>query len=187
MDKDDVETATVLSVAYFFGSAAPLADRPHAVRAENDWLLEQAEAAPDRLLPYFSVNPLSAAALPEAERCLALTRFRGLKLHLANSNVSLFDPTHVARLRDIFALVGEVRLPVVVHLRTDADSYCGSDVRQFVAEVLPPAAASTIQIAHAGGWGGYDDATAARRLARLRVRRPAGRSLGACPRFRVAL
>lgn len=159
MDEERVASATVLSVAYFFDRPGAGGVGEDAVRAENQWLLEQTAVAPERLAAFFSVNPLSPGAPAEIERCLSAGRYTGAKLHFANSDVRLSNPEHLKSLRTVFRLMGEALLPVVVHLRTDGTSYGSEDVRQFLNSVLPLTDAP-VQIAHAGGWGGYDGATA---------------------------
>lgn len=160
LDADQVNSAAVLSVAYFFDRDAE-GRRPSAVRAENDWIADQAVTAGGRIVPFFAVNPLSLSAAPELERCVSLGVFAGVKLHFANSGVRLTDSAHLDRLRSFFALAGSAQLSIVVHLRSNAERYGASEAAEFVRSVLPSAGESEVQIAHAGGWGGYDHATAA--------------------------
>jgi predicted TIM-barrel fold metal-dependent hydrolase len=158
MDEGSIARAAVLSVAYFFSK--PTGDDLEAarrVRVENDWVATQAAGHPSRLVAFFSVNPLSDGALPEVRRCASRGSFKGMKLHLANSKVDLRDESHVSRVQRVFKLAAELDLPVVVHLRSRRDDYGRRDVEAFIHDVLP--SAGKVQVAHAGGWGGYDRVT----------------------------
>lgn len=47
----------------------------------------------------------------------------------------------------------------MIHLRTRDPGFGGEDVRIFIEDVLPRATGVDVQVAHLGGWGGYDEAT----------------------------
>ena len=167
LDSAHIQRALVLSVAYWFGSpimlgadrSLSLAEEYARVRAENDWAAEQAARYPQRLVAFCSFNPLKAYAMEEIDRCARSPGLKGIKLHLANSRVSLRKPEDVAQLRQVFRAANDHQLPVVVHMRTDGKTYGRQDAEIFVREILPEAPDIPIQIAHLAGWGGYDDAT----------------------------
>lgn len=158
LDADGVECAVALSLAYFFDSPLGSERDEGAVAAENDWLADQAARSDGRIVAFFSVNPLGSGALDEIDRCAALGRHRGLKLHLANSGVDLHDPHHLGSVGEVVRTTASHGLPLVVHLRTDAEHWSRGSVERFCSEVAGTGA--VIQFAHVGGWGGYDDATA---------------------------
>jgi predicted TIM-barrel fold metal-dependent hydrolase len=160
MDRDGVERAAVLSAAYFFVRRDRHAGPDAAALArENDWLADEIKCHADRLVGFFSVNPLHPFARDEINRCADMGVFTGLKLHLANSNVDLRDPAHQEALAATLAAADRLGLVVVVHLRTRRPDYGREDVEGFLGGVLPEAARVPVQIAHLGGWGGYDAAT----------------------------
>ena len=188
LDSAGIKRAIVLSEAYWFGSALmpgvdsslSIADEHAKVRAENDWVAEQVAKYPSRLVAFCSVNPLKSYAVDEIERCGTNPAFRGLKLHLANSEVDLRSPDHVARLARVFRTANQHRLPIVAHIRPRRQPYGREDAEIMLREVLPEAPDVPIQIAHFAGWGGYDDATdqAAEAFADAVARRdPATRNL----------
>lgn len=160
LDSAGVETGVLLSVAYMFGMPeVEFEDERRKVRAENDFVARQVERHPDRLVGFFSVNPLADYALEEIERCAGDPRLTGLKLHLANSDVDLRDPDHVDRLAEVFGTAEELGVPVVIHLWTRTEGYGAEDVNAFVDRVLPAAPSIPVQVAHLGGGGGFSAAT----------------------------
>lgn len=159
MDRNDVSKAAVLSTAYFFGGPdSPVEEKRH-MRAENDNVADAVAANPDRLVGFFSVNPLGRMSSAEIERCAASGAFVGLKLHLANSAVDLRDPTHVGAVADAFHLAESSGLAVVVHLRTRRTDYGKEDAEAFVERIVDCCPDVIVQVAHTAGWGGYDDGT----------------------------
>lgn len=155
-----IQRALVLSLAYWFGSpyGAPVADEYAKVRAENDWTADQAKRFPDQLVAFCSFNPLKDYALEELERCAANPHLNGLKLHFANSQVDVFDPEHVEKLRRVFGTANRHGLPMVVHLWVPGGTYGRRHAEVLLERILPEAPDVVVQVAHfAGGGPGYTD------------------------------
>jgi predicted TIM-barrel fold metal-dependent hydrolase len=148
LDDAGIKKAVVLSVAYQWGDS-------EKVRAENDWTAEQAALYPDRLIPFFSFNPLSENALEEIERCAKSARFKGIKLHFGNSRVDIRKPEHAEKLRQVFRAANKHRLPIVAHLWRigDYEEKGNEDAKVFLEKLLPEAPDITVQIAHLAGGG----------------------------------
>lgn len=160
LDSAGIEHASLLSLAYFFGIPdVDFVDEYEKVRAENDYVIEEAAQFPDRLLAFCSVNPLADYAVKEMERCARSDSADGLKLHLANSQVDLREPDHVERLSAIFQEARELDLPVVVHLFTRNPDYGARDVQIFADNVLSTVPELPVQIAHLGAAGAFDGTT----------------------------
>lgn len=160
MDDGGVAKAALLSNAYFFAnSTAKQPEDLEAFRAENDRVAETVVRYPDRLVGFCGINPLAESALPEMERCATDLGLAGVKLHLANSEVDLRRPDHVERLGEVFGRANDLGLVIVIHMRTQHPEYGSEDAQIFMNEVLPEAPDVPVQIAHMGGWGGYDPAT----------------------------
>ena len=163
LDAAGIRRATVLSVAYMFGSPArQVADEYVKVRAENDWTAEQAGRYPDRLRAFCGFNPLKDYALRELERCAAHPGLRhGIKLHFGNSDVQLDKPEHVARLQEVFRAANRHRMAIVLHLRASVSlkrPYGAAQARAFLEELMPLATDIPVQVAHLAGTGpGYVD------------------------------
>jgi predicted TIM-barrel fold metal-dependent hydrolase len=167
LDDAGIHKAVVLSVAYWFGATyrEPPVQNPAAkTRQENDWTISQTRRYPDRLVPFCSVNPLAPYALAELARCAGIADVRGMKVHLANSQVDLKNAEHLALLRASFAAADRHGLALVVHAKTQG-GYGAEQARIFLDQVLSAAPNVPVQLAHmANAWDAaavYADAIAA--------------------------
>ena len=175
LDSAGVRRGVLLSTAYFFGIPdLDFEDERTRVRAENDYVAAQVRRRPERLVGFCSVNPKAAYALEEIDRCAGIPELIGLKLHLANSDVSLRDSADLARLAEVFGRADRRGMPIVIHLQNRAEDYGARDVRSFLREVLPAAPDVPGQVAHLAGHGGYgpDNAAAVRVFARALEEHP---------------
>lgn len=111
MDAAHVERAVVLSTAYM--SALP-ADA--SMSAENDFAAAQVARYPDRLIGFCGINPLRASAVQEIDRCTSKPGMRGLKLHLAGSELDVANDQHLAALAPVFDRAEQRDLPVLIHV-----------------------------------------------------------------------
>jgi predicted TIM-barrel fold metal-dependent hydrolase len=162
MESDHLAGATILSTAYFFSAPGRnSAEMTHKMQAVNDWTAAQAALLGDRVTVFCSFNPLAENALAELERCRKSGRFAGIKLHFANSKVDIRDPEQLAATMRVFRAIDAARLPIVIHMRTERKDYGQPDAEIFIRELLPLVRDVPVQIAHAGGWGGFDPATEA--------------------------
>lgn len=160
LDSAGIKRAVGLSLAYWFGMPGRETENEYAkVKAENDWVAQEVTRFPNRLIGFCSVNPLKEYALEELERCTRRLRLSGLKLHLANSDVDLRNPRHIEQLRRVFRTANDLKIPIVIHMRTRKPSYGRHDAEIFLRDVLPAAPDIPVQIAHMAGWGGYDTNT----------------------------
>lgn len=159
LDAAGIRRSVALSDAYRLGSPfVRVQNEAAAVDAENDWTRLQASRYPDRLIGFCSVNPTRAYALAAIRHCAA-TGLRGLKVHLANAQFRFEDPAQIGQLRAVFSEADRLRLPILIHLRSDAAWDAKRFVPIFMEKVLPAAPHVPVQIAHLGGWGGYDRTT----------------------------
>jgi predicted TIM-barrel fold metal-dependent hydrolase len=171
LDKAGIRRAVLLSTAYLHGAPGRAGDDALVkVQAENDWTAAQATLYPERFVAFCGFNPLAGYALAELERCARDPALRrGIKLHLANSDVQLDDPAHVARLRRVFAAANAHRMAIVVHVRASISRkrpYGAAQARAFLDQVMPFAADVPVQIAHFAGSGpGYEDSAAQEAMA----------------------
>lgn len=157
LDSAGVRRGVLLSTAYFFGMPDLAFDSAAArARAENAWVAAQARRHPDRLVAFFSANPLVPNAVAELDHCVAVAECRGFKLQLANSDVDFRDPADVRGLRAFFAAANDRGLPLVVHLQTRRPEFGAGEVNTFIDSVLPAAPDIAVQIAHLGGDSQYD-------------------------------
>lgn len=179
MDSAGVREALVLSTGYLFsarGFHGTQGQRARMTRAENAYVARESALAPGRLYAACSVDPRAPFAREEVRRCAADARISAFKLHLGASDLDLLDPRHLATLRRVVAQIGRAGLPVVMHVR-GGERYGAEHAEALIREVIVPNDAVIVQVAHAAGWGGYDEATDAalgafeRALSQGRVRR----------------
>lgn len=158
LDAAGIRRASVLSSAYFYGSAflPQVADEYARVRAENDWVGAQVARHPDRLVGFCGLNPLKPYAVQELTRCARHPHLKGLKLHFANSGVDVRKPEHIEKLRQLFRAANDLRMPIVAHVWVPGKAYGREHSQLLLTRVLPVAPDITIQIAHLAGTGpGY--------------------------------
>ena len=160
LDEAGIERAVVLSGAYIYESPfhPKLGDAAARLRAENDWTAREVARHPARLIGFCGINPLTDTALPEIERCATALGLKGVKMHFNNSGVDLSNPTHVARVQQVFAAANRLKLPIVVHLATGNLAAGRSNAEVFLQSILPQAPDVVVQIAHLAGSGpGWND------------------------------
>lgn len=160
MERDTVSKAVVLSNAYFFSDSGKVSEEEFKkFQAENNRIARAVSEYPDRIVGFFSINPLSDSAFVEIERNASREQFDGIKLHLANSGVDFRNNEHVKRLADIFEKANAYDLGIIIHMRTGDKAYGRKDARIFADKILLEASDIPVQIAHMAGWSGYDVAT----------------------------
>lgn len=186
LDTARIRRAVVLSNAGAFGGRTfdppgqfeSVASRHARVKAENDWTVDQTSQFAGRLIPFCSLNPLEPYALDELRRCAA-TGHRGLKMQLFESGVDLQREHHVQRMREVFAVSNELRLPILIHVanNTGPDEVVTANVDTFVNTIAAAAPDVTIQVAHLWGGGGYSETALNRFAEAVAERRPATRNM----------
>ncbi|HVF15621.1 MAG TPA: amidohydrolase family protein [Steroidobacteraceae bacterium] len=156
LDSAGIAKALVLSNAYWFSRSAN--EQPgeyEKVRAENDWILAQVRRHPNRLYATCSVNPRRSHAVAEIERCVGSGGVKALKLHFDASGVDVTKAEHVAPVRQTFATANRLRLPIAVHLQSEAGAYGGEQTRIFLTAIMPAAPDVAVTVLHLWGGGLY--------------------------------
>ena len=160
LNRAKFKKAWILSNAYWFGSPILTVDNEYdEVKKQNDWTAEQVARYPERLTAFMSVNPLKPYALKEIQRCLDSKHFAGIKLHLANSKVNLFDKAQLEQLQKVFTLANKNRLLLLIHFRNGSDWNGKTNAEILVKHLLPLTKQSKVVLAHMSGWGDYDKPT----------------------------
>lgn len=163
LDEAGIRRAVVLSLAYQMGSPARSGadDEYEQVKAENDWTSNEIASYSSRLRGFCGVNPLRSYAAEEVIRCAAIRNLRsGVKLHFGNSDIDYDNPSHIARVREVFSVANSNRMAIAVHMRPSVNrgrGYGSSQATTFLNEILSAAPDVPVQIAHLAGAGGYDD------------------------------
>jgi predicted TIM-barrel fold metal-dependent hydrolase len=163
LDDAGIRGGVLLSEGYMFASPfarSELADYALKMRIENQFNVEAALGSEGRLKAFIGLNPIDPSAEEEIEYWRGRPGVSGVKLHLGNSEVNPESPSQVQLLADCFAAARKASLPIVVHART-AQGDGPLAAKTIVAKVLSRAGGLTVQLAHAGGWGGLDATTIA--------------------------
>ncbi|KAE9628371.1 amidohydrolase family protein [Defluviitalea raffinosedens] len=160
LDHGRLNRAFVLSGAYMLGmDGIEGPDEYNDVKKENNYLAIQCAKDPERLIGFFSVNPLKSYAIKEVDRCYDRLRLPGLKLHFTNSKVDLNNPEHLAKIQEIFSHAAKRGIPILLHFRRNSPEFGKKDVEILINEVIVKTPGLKLQIAHLGGWGGFDETT----------------------------
>ncbi|HLF14575.1 MAG TPA: amidohydrolase family protein [Bacteroidota bacterium] len=146
----------LLSMAYLYGSPefADSSERVN-VKTENDFVAGLARKHPGKLFAFCGVNPLRDYAAGELLRCRRDLGMYGLKLHFASSGVSLKNPAHLARVRDILSVAAGEGMPVVLHFDNGNETFDAADADFLIDSVLAPGPAMELYLAHLGTSEGY--------------------------------
>jgi predicted TIM-barrel fold metal-dependent hydrolase len=163
LDEAGIKQGVLLSVAYAFASPfskQDVGDIGKLTRLENEYNVAQAASSKGRLKAFVGVNPLAEGALDELKYWAHRDGVTGVKVQLSNSGYDPSSDRDVATLARFFGAAKQADLPIVIHARS-ATSHTPADVRRFIDEVLARAPNLPIQVAHANGGGGLDEAVLA--------------------------
>ena len=160
LDAAGIEQGVLLSMAYTFAShrsSVEPGDVAALTRRENQYNIDAARASGGRLRAFIGVNPFWHGALGELNFWGGDAGVTGLKLHMSNSGFDWQSDDHIERLTTVFATAQSIGWPVLIHARGDGE-YNETETHLFIEHVLPHAGDAVVQIAHAGGGGGIDEA-----------------------------
>jgi len=152
LDHAQVQRGVVISSAYLFGWDEPGLDDDAVanwVRRENEFTAAEVRRYPDRLVGFLSVDPLRSSAIEEIRHWQGSADLIGLKLHFTPSGMDLVNPGHRASLKAVLQQASAQGLPLLIHI--GGGEFAAQETELFITEILPAAAPSPVQIAHAGG------------------------------------
>jgi len=160
LDEANMDRAFVLSGSYILGMNGIEGSTEYEdVKKENNYLAIEVAKHPDRLIGFFSVNPLKDYAIEEIDRCFDKLQLSGLKLHFTNSNVDLNNPEHLNKIKTLFAHCADKNIPILLHFKSRSPEYGKKDAEILIDEIIANTPNLKLQIAHLGGWGGFDKST----------------------------
>ncbi|MBT2163646.1 amidohydrolase family protein [Zobellia barbeyronii] len=161
LDSTIFNRAVVLSGAYFAGMPEMELDietQRKLTRSENEFIAHQVSSS-EKMYGFFSINPLAEYAAEESRYWVDSGKFHGIKLHFGNSNFDYRNANHIKKMQDLLKLIDSSSMYVMLHGRTRNPEFGKEDMDILINEIIPYAPETTWILAHAGGWGGYDDAT----------------------------
>ncbi len=131
-------------------------DGHQKLQSENDYLIRESKKYPERIIPYFTINPLDERSLAEIERCYNLIKGGGLKLHFNASQVYLTVPEHKEKIKRIFSKIAEIDIPILLHFDNWHPKFGKPDLEILVDSILMSVPKINLQIAHFGTSGGFN-------------------------------
>ncbi|MEL7497196.1 MAG: amidohydrolase family protein [Planctomycetota bacterium] len=131
------------------------------VIAENDFIASLVQKHPQRIIGFFSVNPLADFAMEELRRCQADPNLTGLKLHLPACGFDINDEDHVAKLKSVFAFCNQFDVPILLHLDGLEGEFGDKQATMFWRDLVAPHKQLKLIVAHLGSTGGYSSRAAA--------------------------
>lgn len=156
------DAVALISMAHMYGRSGfraemdlPVEEERVRVARENDHVAREAARTPGKAVAFCSVAILRPYAEAELDRCHAELGARGVKIHLAASDVDLTDAAHLETLGRILARAEERGQTVLLHVDPQRRGLVAGDVAGFARTVLEPRRDLTLVVAHLGGSGGY--------------------------------
>jgi len=160
LNEAGMEQAFALSLAYILGQPElEVEEEYQAVKRENNFLALEVARHPERLIGFFSLNPLRPYALLEISRCVNLLNLPGLKLDFYSSGVDLRNEVHRSQVKKVFRHAAELNLPILLNFRGRSDDFGRKDAEILLDEIIAPLPDLKLQVAHLGGGGGFDSGT----------------------------
>lgn len=121
---------------------------------EHNFLSNLVAKYPQRLVPFYGIDPLKPYALQLIKRARNHLNFEGVKLHFQASHIDFRKEDHVRALQEIFDYTGKHQIPLIIHLRNHKSDFGEVEVNFFFSEILPKEYPQTMIFAHlgSGGW-----------------------------------
>jgi len=161
LKKNKAEFIHLIGMGYVYGSPDFYQgnDEYEQIKRENDFLFNTSENFQNKVIPYFTVDPLKDYAKSEITRCLSKNRNTGLKLHFNTSQVYLTEPEHLQKIKVIFEMASNNKLPVLLHFDNWHPKFGEEDVEILVDSILTKIKPIQLTIAHFGTSGGFNQKT----------------------------
>lgn len=159
LDSAGIRKGFALSSAYLYSMEDMNIENPveNMIR-ENDFIMRECSLSGGRLVPFFSVNPLSPYAIDEVMRCCKHKIPKGLKLHFTNSRVDIENKGHLDKLSQVLSIAESNNIPVLIHFRSRR-SENPEKALKFIDFICEKHENLKVIIAHLGGWGSFDETT----------------------------
>ncbi len=151
----------LIGMAYVYGNPEYYqgSDGAQKMANENNYLLEVSQKYPNRIVPFFAVDPLKEYAIDELDRCYTINSNSGLKLHFNASQVYLTEPEHLKKVKQLFIKASAYKLPILLHFDNWHPKFGKPDIEILVDSILNKINPIELQIAHFGTSGGFNEKT----------------------------
>lgn len=151
----------LIGMGYIYGNPEFYQGKDEYLRLkqENDFLFQSAKKHEDRVKPFFAIDPLKNYAIDEIQRCIKINEKSGLKLHFSSSQVYLTEPEQLQKIKSVFEIASENKLPILLHFDNWHPKFGRPDIELLVDEILKDIEQIELTIAHFGTSGGFNQKT----------------------------
>ncbi len=148
------EKLWLISTGYAYATSPGLKTELKLQLLEHQHLHKAAVKYPNRVEPFYSVNPLKPYALRLVRRAHKYLAFKGIKLHFQSSQLEFQNQGHVRRLQELFSYTGKCNIPVILHFQNHKNGINTADIDFFFNSILPREYKHQLIFAHLGsaGW-----------------------------------
>lgn len=152
--------ANVISGAYIAGSRKHWGEAGAKwIRTENDYTAEQVQLFPKILKGFASLDPFQEGYMKEIIHFHEQGKLEGLKLHFGASGIDLKRQNDLKRIENIFRISREREMDLLIHFRNNSDGWGVVEAGILINSLIKSFRGLKIQMAHLGGYGGYDKTT----------------------------
>lgn len=120
---------------------------------EQNYLSNAAFKYPNRIKPFYGIDPLKPYAIQLIKRSHKHLNFSGIKLHFQASHIDFRKNEHVEALKEIFQYTAKHQIPILVHFQNHKSDFGKSEVDYFFNYILPKELPQILIFAHLGGGG----------------------------------
>jgi predicted TIM-barrel fold metal-dependent hydrolase len=165
----DAENIWLISTGYAFIKSQILEEEINFQLNEHQHLHNAALKFPQKIKPFYGINPLKPYALQLIKRAHKHLIFQGIKLHFQSAQIEFRNKTHVNRLKEVFAYTGQHKIPVILHFQNHKNGITNTDIQFFFSSIIPSQYKHKLIFAHLGsaGWLKQNDLDNAKLLKSL--------------------
>lgn len=152
---NDVQRLWLISTGYAFRQASENIQTDIRLKLKEQNILSNAALKyPNRIIPFYGIDPTKPYALQLLKRSHLYLNFAGIKLHFHASHIDFRKIEHSEALTEILTYTGRHQIPVLIHFPNHKSDFGKIEVDYFFDYILPKGFKQTLIFAHLGssGW-----------------------------------
>jgi len=150
-----VKQVCLISTGYAFRQSSENIQTDIKLKLKEQNILSNAALKyPNRIHPFYGIDPIKPYALQLLKRSHLHLNFAGIKLHFHASHIDFRKIEHTEALTEIFTYTGRHQIPVLIHFPNHKSDFGKIEVDYFFDYILPQGYKQTLIFAHlgSGGW-----------------------------------